>query len=1024
MKIQSGDHIVFTGDGLGSRDIHFSQLETELYQRFPNHKLILRNVCDEGNTPGFRPHPGRPDPWAFPGAEKFQTELANPSKPQGHFESPDEWLTRLKTDTLIAFFGFSSAFDGPDRLPIFKAELDAFVQHTLAQQYNGESIPQLALVSPIAFEARPDLKIPDPSAHNHNLAAYTEAMRKVATVRKLPFVDAYAASKTWYADTQKPLTIDGALLTEEGYQRLARLLADELFEPTAEPFADREALHTAVTEKNWIWKNFYKIPNGVHVYGRRYNPYGPANYPYELEKLEQMCANRDASIHALLAGETYDLAKADAGTRELPPVKTNYKPSNKNGPLEYKPGEAAIQDLKVAPGYKIELFASEEEFPDLANPVQMSFDNQGRLWIATMPSYPHYRPGDPRPTDKLIILEDTNGDFRADRQTTFAGDLHLPMGFELAPEGVYVSQGFSVVLLQDTNGDDQYDKSTVMHSGFDDHDTHHAISAYCADPSGAMYMCEGVFLHSNVDTVRGTIRGSNGGFFRYNPKRRHLERYAQLSIPNPWGVAFDRWGQDFFLITSGTKACWMMPGSVLPRYGQSGPNLPDLIEPKARVRPTSGIEFVSSRHFPDEVQGDMLINNNIGFLGTKQHKVEEDGTGYKTSFRHDLLVSSYGNFRPVDLEFAPDGSLYIVDWHNVLIGHMQHNARDPHRDHVHGRIYRITYPSRPLVKPAEVAGAPIGTLLENLKLPEYRTRYRTRRELRGRNPKDVIAALKNWRLDPADPEYEHHRLEALWVLWGLDSVSPNLLEACLKSKDHRVRAAAVRVLRYHPELKNQAELLKAAATDEHGRVRMEAIAAASRLPRNVGLPILQLAGKQPLDNWMKEPFEKAIAHINQRNAKDLSARIKIPRHLKNKDEQELFRKGHDVYMEAENCALCHAPDGQGLPAANFPPLAGTKWVGGPPERLVKIVLKGLVGPITINGKEYNGAMAPFDGRLNDEEIAAVLTYVRNSFGNKASPVSVSEVKAAREKFKNDPPMVNAQQLLKEYPHDVLEPAQN
>lgn len=184
------------------------------------------------------------------------------------------------------------------------------------------------------------------------------------------------------------------------------------------------------------------------------------------------------------------------------------------------------------------------------------------------------------------------------------------------------------------------------------------------------------------------------------------------------------------------------------------------------------MEFVSSRHFPDNVQGDMLLANSIGFLGLKQHQMMEDGTGYKTKHRQDLLKGSDKNFRPVDMEFAPDGSLYVVDWHNVLIGHMQHNARDPLRDHVHGRIYRITYPSRPLVTPAEIDGAPIAVLLDNLKLPEYRSRYRTRRELRGRKAEDVLPALKQWvdDLDTTDTRYEHHRLEALWVSWGLNQV--------------------------------------------------------------------------------------------------------------------------------------------------------------------------------------------------------------------------------------------------------------
>src|SRR5690606_11147596 len=133
------------------------------------------------------------------------------------------------------------------------------------------------------------------------------------------------------------------------------------------------------------------------------------------------------------------------------------------------------------PGCRVELFASEREFPDLANPVQLSFDGRGRLWVAVMPSYPHYKPGDARPDDKLLSLEDTDGDGRADRQTRFADGLHLPIGFELAAEGVYVSQGTNLVLLRDTDGDDRADVKEILLSGFDDHDTQHAISAFAAD---------------------------------------------------------------------------------------------------------------------------------------------------------------------------------------------------------------------------------------------------------------------------------------------------------------------------------------------------------------------------------------------------------------------------------------------------------------------------------------------------------------------------------------------------------------
>src|SRR5690606_8843283 len=129
------------------------------------------------------------------------------------------------------------------------------------------------------------------------------------------------------------------------------------------------------------------------------------------------------------------------------------------------------------------------------------------------------------------------GDGKADKQSIFADHLHLPIGFEFAPEGVYLSRGKNLVLLKDTDNDGTADHKEVILSGFDDHDTHHAHSAYSMDPSGAIFMAEGVFLHTNVETSYGPVRGVNGGFYRYAPQTKKLERVAQVSIPNPWGIA-------------------------------------------------------------------------------------------------------------------------------------------------------------------------------------------------------------------------------------------------------------------------------------------------------------------------------------------------------------------------------------------------------------------------------------------------------------------------------------------------------
>ena len=1013
------DRIVLIGNNLGSRMMNFGHFETEMHIRYPDSTLFIRNMCDGGDTPGFRPHSGRNSPWAFPGAEKFQTELAHPSGSEGHFETPDEWLTRLKADIVIAFFGYNESFQGEEGLENFKGELEAFIQHTLAQQYNGNRPPTLVLISPIAFEDLSDrFDLPNGKRENENLLLYTLAMKEVSEKFNVHFVDVFSPTKEWYEDSKQPLTIDGFQLTDDGYKKFAGLLSDRVFgKVRAQASAHRDLVHAAVMEKNWMWHDDYKIPNGVHVFGRRYNPFGPDNYPAELRKIREMTAIRDEAIWRAAKGEKTNLAAADAKTSPLPPVKTNYNPKE-NGSLEYLYGDEALKKLKVPHGYKIEMFASEREFTDLANPVQLSFDNKGRLWVATMPSYPHYKPGDQKPNDKIIILEDTDNDGKADKQITFADSLHLPVGFELAPEGVYVSQGTNFVLLTDTDGDDIADKKEILLSGFDDHDTHHAHHAYTTDPSGAIYMGEGVFLHTNVETAYGPVRATNGGFYRYSPQRHQLERTAQLSIPNPWGIAFDDWGQPIFAETSGPDVRWMMPGTVKPRYGVATHKSFNLVEEKHRVRPTSGLEFVSSRHFPDEVQGDFLINNTIGFLGTKQHTLIDDGTGYKSSHRLDLVQSEDKNFRPVDMEFAPDGSLYIVDWHNILIGHMQHNARDPLRDHVHGRIYRVTYPSRPLVEPAKVAGASIPELLDNLKLPEFRTRYRSRRELRGRDPQEVLNHVKSWvaNLNIEDEKYDHHLLEALWVTWGLDRVDENLLHQVLQSKDFRARAAAVRVLRYSGhQIKNQPALLMRAAGDKHGRVRLEAIVAASWLEKEKGLPILEEASKHPLDEWMIHAYETALAHLEGKSVKEKKDDA-ITTHLKG-DERELFIKGKEIYARDGFCATCHQPDGAGLSASGFPPIAGTPWVEGNEERLIKLVLKGLQGPISVLNVSYSGhvPMTPFERMLKDDEIAAVLTYVRNAFGNKASAIKPETVKAVRQAAKDKEGFYSPDELLREHP---------
>jgi mono/diheme cytochrome c family protein/glucose/arabinose dehydrogenase len=1000
LEVREGSRIAMVGGGLASRMNIFGYFEAELQCRYPDLNLVIRNFADEGDTPGIRPHPGRRDRQAFPGANQLAFgEFKNSPAGVGHFASPDEWLTREKSDLVLAFFGLNCAFNGPEGLEAFKGELNGFLKHTLKQPYNGDSPPGVALISPLSAEDvshRHDL--PNGADVNANLSLYTEAMREVAAENGVRFVDLFHPSKKWMASKRKDLTRDGVLLNEDGYRKLGPFLADQLFGKSRRKSSRFKKVRAAVLEKNWCWLNEYKVPNGVHVYGRRYKPYGPHNYPDELKKTREMTEVRDRAIWAAAKKEPFDLAAEDEQTHPLSPVQTNYRPSGKKtGATNYVAGTESKTRITPADGYQVELFASEREFTNLANPVQMAFDNRGRLWVSTMPSYPHYRIGDPKPDDKIIILEDTDGDGRADREKVFADKLHMPTGFEITAQGVFVSQSHNLLLLKDTNGDDVADVRDVVMSGFDDHDTHHAFGAFSADPMGGIFMSEGIFLHSHLETAYGPVRAYNGGFFRYDPVRHRMERYAALHTPNPWGNAVDRYGMTFFLNGSTPKLSWMDGSAAKPRYGFSL-EITELLT-NHKVRPTCGLEFVSSRHFPDDVQGDAILCNVIGYRGAKQHQIMDDAPGFKATHRQDLFKSSDPNFRPCDLEFAPDGSLYFVDWHNILIGHAQHSARDPLRDHVHGRVYRVTYPDRPLVEPADIHGARISTLLENLKLPEDRSRYRTRRELWGRKRDSVLKAIEQWvsKLEGETEVVEHAKLEALWVTAGFNRVHPDLLRELLSSEDARIRAAAVQVLRFHLDaVPDQHDLLMKAAKDANLRVRLLTINAASHLPAQTGRPIVEAARPDVKDPFIEQAISLALAQFDGVNPK-LPEPGAVESHFKGAN-LEVFEKGAEVYKREGHCATCHQPDGKGLPESGFPPINNTPWINGDLDQLIKITLNGLMGPITVHEKKYEGhvPMPGFGALLSDEEIAAVLTYVKNRFGHKSPVVKQDQVKKVRE----------------------------
>jgi mono/diheme cytochrome c family protein len=271
-----------------------------------------------------------------------------------------------------------------------------------------------------------------------------------------------------------------------------------------------------------------------------------------------------------------------------------------------------------------------------------------------------------------------------------------------------------------------------------------------------------------------------------------------------------------------------------------------------------------------------------------------------------------------------------------------------------------------------------------------------------------------------ESEDAHHYLEALWVSAGTGKVDPDLLRVVLQAPDHRVRAAAVRVLRYSThQLSDAKDLLLQAATDAHGRVRLEAMGAGSWLGDSDMQEILNALAKSGVDEWINPGYLLLQHRLSgdpgnlwepEGNAED-NTTSGIPQYLTATDSIA-YVTGREVYHREGYCATCHQADGAGLPAAGFPPLKGSEWVTGDPERLIKLSLKGLQGPITVGGKKYPGQvpMTAFEGLLTDMEMAAVLTYVRNAFDNKATPVDPRQVRAIRAELKDRKTFYTASEL--------------
>ena len=486
---------------------------------------------------------------------------------------------------------------------------------------------------------------------------------------------------------------------------------------------------------------------------------------------------------------------------------------------------AELAAMLVADGYEVNLFAAD---PMIRKPLQMNFDPQGRLWVSSSSIYPQILPGEVA-NDTVTILEDRDGDGRADAHTVFADGLLMPTAVLPGDGGCYVANSTELLHLADTDADGRADRRRVVLSGFGAEDTHHIIHTFRWGPDARLFFNQSIYIHSHVETPRGVKRLNGGGIWRFLPRSLDLDVYARGWV-NTWGHAFDRWDRSLVTDGAGVEGIYYgFPGAAYQAAVGTSRILHGMNPGSPKY---CGLEVVDGPHLPAAAQG-TLITNDFRANRVCRFRLTEQGSGFASEQLPDLIRSKRVTFRPIDIKLGPDGAIYIADWYNPIIQHGEVDFRDPRRDREHGRIWRVTARERPLTPRVDFTQRSIPDLLGDLASQSAYARDMARRVLWTHDPAAVRKAVSEWLagLDAAAADFPRLQLEGLRLLQAIDrgsagDIEPALLAAVLNSADPRARAAAARItVDWSDRLDDPAGLLAGTAIDESMLVRLEGVRA-------------------------------------------------------------------------------------------------------------------------------------------------------------------------------------------------------
>lgn len=371
-------------------------------------------------------------------------------------------------------------------------------------------------------------------------------------------------------------------------------------------------------------------------------------------------------------------------------------------PTPALPPAEAQKKFVLHEGFEARLFAAE---PEVVNPVAMTWDERGRLWVVELHEYPTGAKPGQKPRDCIKILEDTDNDGRADKVTVFADGLNLATGILIGNGGVYVGQAPHLLFLQDTNRDDRVDTREILLTGFGLEDRHELLNGFTWGPDGRLYMTHGVFTHSKVKIPEATEPGviMNAAVARFHPRTKTFEVFAE-GTSNPWGVDFDRYGNAFISACVIDHLFHMAPGGSYQRQAGTPANpytyelLPSIVEHKHHLAAYCGICVYQGDQFPEEYRGRIFMGN-IHQNAINHDRLIPNGSSFKAVAEKDFLTTSDGWFRPVSQQVGPDGALWIADWYDKYPCYQNALADPEGVDRAHGRIWRVVHVGKEAGKP-------------------------------------------------------------------------------------------------------------------------------------------------------------------------------------------------------------------------------------------------------------------------------------------------------------------------------------